>query len=155
MTDEGVRYFRVERLREFAARTFEHFGVPPADAEQAADVLAAADLRGVDSHGVARLHTYFDMLALGRINPRPSVRVVRELPATATVDGDNGLGLVVGPKANAIALDKAEAVGSAAVAVCNSNHFGMAAYYPLRALERGLIGWAMTNATKLVSPMNG
>jgi LDH2 family malate/lactate/ureidoglycolate dehydrogenase len=152
---EMVRCYPVERLREFSARVFEHFGVPPADAAQAADVLAAADLRGVDSHGVARLHTYFDMLSLGRINPRPNVRILRELPATATVDGDNGLGLVVGPRANEVALAKAEAVGSAWVAVSNSNHFGIAGYYPLRALERGLIGWAMTNATKLVAPLWG
>src|SRR2546423_12799642 len=155
MTDEGVRYFRVERLREFAARVFEHFGVPPADAATAADVLAASDRRGVDSHGVARLHAYFDLLTLGRINPRPNVRVVRELPATATVDGDNGLGLVVGPAANEIALAKAEAVGSAVVSVCNTNHFGIAGYYPLRALERGLIGWAMTNSTAPVAPLWG
>ena len=153
--DELVRYFPVERLHEFSTRVFEHFGVPAADAAQAADVLAASDLRGVDSHGVARLHTYFDMLALGRINPRANVRVVRELPATATVDGDNGLGLVVGPKANTIAMDKAEAVGSAWVSVCNTNHFGMTAFYPLRALERGLIGWAMCNSTKLVAPLWG
>src|SRR5689334_19436001 len=99
MADAPVRHFPSERLREFSARTFAHFGVPPADAATAAGVLAAADLRGVDSHGVARLHAYFDLLALGRINPRPNVRVVRELPATATVDGDNGLGLVVGPRA--------------------------------------------------------
>src|SRR5947199_9232996 len=103
MADEA-RFFPIERLREFCTRVFESFGVPPADAAQAADVLAASDLRGVDSHGVARLHTYFDMLALGRINPRPNVRVVRELPATATVDGDNGLGLVVGPRANEIGM---------------------------------------------------
>jgi L-2-hydroxycarboxylate dehydrogenase (NAD+) len=101
------------------------------------------------------LHAYFDMLMLGRINPRPQIRVVRELPATATVDGDNGLGLVVGPKANEIALAKAEAVGSAWVSVSNTNHFGMAAYYPLMALRRGLIGWAMTNSTALVAPLWG
>jgi len=150
-----VLYFPVERLREFGTRVFEHFGVPPADAAQAADVLAAADLRGVDSHGVARLHSYFDLITLGRINPRPNVRILRELPATATVDGDNGLGLVVGPRANEVAMEKAEAVGSAWVSVSNSNHFGMAGYYPLRALERGLIGWAMTNSTKLVAPLWG
>src|SRR5215207_9917369 len=129
MADDEVRYFPVERLREFSARTFEYFGVPPADAAQAADVLAASDLRGVDSHGVARLHSYFDMLSLGRINPRPSVRVVRELPGTATVDGDNGLGLVVGPWANRVAMDKADAVGSGWVSVRNTNHFGIAGYY--------------------------
>jgi LDH2 family malate/lactate/ureidoglycolate dehydrogenase len=153
--DDEIKFFPAERLREFSTRTFEHFGVPPADAALAADVLAASDLRGVDSHGVARLHTYFDMLALGRINARPNIRIVRELPAAATVDGDNGLGLVVGPKANEIAMVKAEAVGTAWVGVSNSNHFGMAGYYPLRALDRGLIGWAMTNSTKLVAPLWG
>ena len=155
MTDDAVRLYPIERLREFSTRTFLHCGVPPADAARAADVLAAADLRGVDSHGVARLHTYFDLLTEGRINPRPNVRVVRELPATATVDGDNGLGLVVGPAANAIALAKAEAVGAAWVSVSGTNHFGMAGYYPLMALERGLIGWAMSNSTKLVAPLWG
>jgi L-2-hydroxycarboxylate dehydrogenase (NAD+) len=134
---------------------FGHFRVPPLDAAQAADVLTAADLRGVDSHGVARLRTYFEMLSLGRINPRPNVRVVRELSATATVDGDNGLGLVVGPRANKIAQEKAEAAGSTVVSVSNTNHFGMAGYYPLGALERGLIGWAMCNSTKLVAPLWG
>jgi LDH2 family malate/lactate/ureidoglycolate dehydrogenase len=154
MEDE-VCYFPAERLREFCTRVFEHFGVPPADAAQAADVLASADLRGVDSHGVARLRTYSDMLSLGRINPRPNVRIVRELPATATVDGDNGLGLVVAPRANEIAMAKAEAVGAAVVSVSNTNHFGMAGYYPLRALDLGLIGWAMCNSTKLVAPLWG
>jgi LDH2 family malate/lactate/ureidoglycolate dehydrogenase len=154
MSDE-VRYFPAERLREFSARVFEHFGVPPPDAAQAADVLAAADLRGVDTHGVARLRTYFDMLTLGRINPRPNVRVVRELSATGTIDGDNGLGLVVGPRANEITMQKADAAGSAVVSVSNTNHFGMAGYYPLRALEHGLIGWAMCNSTKLVAPLWG
>src|SRR5947199_417295 len=126
MADLETRTYPIEQLREFSTRVFEHFGVPAADARQAADVLAAGDLRGVDSHGVARLHAYFDLLTLGRINPRPNIRVVRELPATATVDGDNGLGLVVGPAANEVALAKAEAVGSAVVSVCNTNHFGMA-----------------------------
>ena len=97
----------------------------------------------------------FDMLSLGRINPKANVRVIRELPGTATVDGDNGLGLVTGPKANVIAMEKALAVGSGWVSVRNSNHFGLAGYYPLEALERGLIGWAMTNSTKLVAPLWG
>jgi LDH2 family malate/lactate/ureidoglycolate dehydrogenase len=155
MAVDEVRYFPAERLREFSTRVFEHFGVPAADAARAADVLAVSDLRGIESHGVARLHTYFDMLTLGRINPGPNVRVVREMPATATVDGDNGLGLVVGPLANEIAMTKADAVGAAVVSVRNTNHFGIAGYYPLAALERGLIGWAMTSSTALVAPLWG
>jgi LDH2 family malate/lactate/ureidoglycolate dehydrogenase len=155
MTDDAVRLYPIEQLRAFSTRTFVHCGVPSADAARAADVLAASDLRGIDSHGVARLHAYFDLLAAGRINPRPNLRVVRELPATATVDGDNGLGLVVGPWANEVAMTKAETVGSAWVAVRNSNHFGIAGYYPLMALARGLVGWAMTNSTALVAPLWG
>lgn len=144
-----------EHLRSFCERVFESLGAPGDDARQAAAVLAAADLRGIDSHGVARLRTYVDMLAAGRINPRPKPRIVRETASTATVDGDNGLGLVVGPWANAVAMNKAEQVGSGWVSVCNTNHYGIASYYPLQALERELIGWAMSNSTKLVAPLWG
>jgi L-2-hydroxycarboxylate dehydrogenase (NAD+) len=151
----ATKVFPIEALREFSTRVFLHFGVSQEDAAQAADVLARADLRGIDSHGVARLHTYFDLLSVGRINPRPQIKVVRSTPSTATIDGDNGLGLVVGPHANRIAMDMAEKCGSGWVSVCNTNHFGIASYYVLEALERDLIGWAMTNATKLVAPLWG
>lgn len=150
-----TRSFPIEQLQHFSAAVFEHFGVPGDDARQAAAVLAASDLRGIESHGVARLHTYFDMLQLQRINPRPQIRVVRQSASTATVDGDNGLGLVVGPKANEIAMAKAEDAGSGWVSVCNTNHYGIAGYYVLQALERDLIGWSMTNSTKLVAPLWG
>src|ERR1700674_2823713 len=154
-TDVETKVFPIEALSEFCTRVFLHSGVPKNDAMQAAEVLATADLRGIDSHGVARLHTYFDMLREGRINPKPEVKVVRSTLSTATVDGDNGLGLVVGPQANRIAMDMAEKSGSGWVSVRNTNHFGIAGYYVLKALERDLIGWAMTNSTKLVAPLWG
>ena len=147
--------FPADYLKNFCTAVFMHFGIAKANGEQAADVLAKSDLRGIDSHGVARLHTYFEMLELGRINPKPTVKIIREKASVATVDGDNGLGLVVGPKANEIAMDKAEQHGSGSVSVCNTNHFGIAGYYVLQALERDLIGWAMTNSTKLVAPLWG
>ena len=150
-----TQLFPPEQLFEFSVRVFEHFGVPEDGARTAATVLQAADLRGIDSHGVARLHSYFDMLTLGRIDPKAKVTVVRESQSTATVDGGNGLGLVVGPKANAIAMEKALAAGSGWVSVRNTNHFGIAGYYVLQALERDLIGWAMTNTTPLVAPLWG
>jgi L-2-hydroxycarboxylate dehydrogenase (NAD+) len=153
--DTEFNLFAVEYLADFSAEVFMHFGIKEAAARQAADVLARADLRGIDSHGVARLHTYFDMLSLGRINPKPTIKIVREKASVATVDGDNGLGLIVGPEANVIAIEKAEQYGSGWVSVCNSNHFGIAGYYPLQALEKDLIGWAMTNSTKLVAPLWG
>ena len=156
MTDDSESYlFPADYLKDFSTKVFTYFGVPEADARQAADVLATSDLRGIDSHGVARLHTYFDLLELGWINPKPNIRIVREKASVATVDGDNGLGLVVGPKANEMAMEKAETYGSGWVSVCNTNHFGIAGYYPLKALERDLIGWAMTNSTKLVAPLWG
>ncbi len=147
--------FPIDHLRQFSVRMFGHFGVPDDEATLAAEVLATSDLRGIESHGVARLYSYFDMLDAGRINPRPTVRIVRESASTATVDGDNGLGLVVGPQANAIAMQKAEEAGTGWVSVCNTNHYGIAGYYVLQALKRDLIGWAMTNSTKLVAPLWG
>lgn len=147
--------YTAERLREFTARVFESCGVPKDDALAASDVLVTADLWGIDSHGVARLLAYYEMLTRGLVNPRPQVRTVRGLPATASVDGDNGLGLVVGVKANELAMEKAEAVGAGCVFVMNSNHFGIAGYYVYRALSRDLVGWAMTNTPPLVSPLWG
>lgn len=155
MAEVQVKVFRIEALREFSTRVFIHFGVPNSDATQAADVLASADLRGIDSHGVARLYSYFGLLSEGLINPKPKIQTVRSTASTATVDGDNGLGLVVGPQANQIAMDMAEKAGSGWVSVRNTNHYGIAGYYVLKALERDLIGWAMTNSTKLVTPLWG
>ena len=155
MTEVSYTTFAGESLKRFVRRVFEHLGVPEEDAREAADVLAFADLRGIDSHGVARLRTYYDMLTLGRINPVANVTVLRETPSTATIDGGNGLGLVVGPRANRIAIEKASEVGSGCVSVSNTNHFGAAGYYVIEALRRDQIGWAMTNSTKLVAPLWG
>jgi LDH2 family malate/lactate/ureidoglycolate dehydrogenase len=137
------------------AKVFQYFKVNEEDAWQAADVLSKADVRGIDSHGVARLKTYVDMFSIGRINPNPQIRIVREKKSVATVDGDSGLGLVVGPKANKIAMDKASEHGSGWVSVCNTNHYGIASYYPLQALERDMIGWSMTNSSRIVVPLWG
>jgi LDH2 family malate/lactate/ureidoglycolate dehydrogenase len=150
-----AKIFHIDALREFSTRIFLHFGVPKDDATQAADVLASADLRGVDSHGVARLYSYFGLLNEGLINPKPKIATLRSTLSTATIDGDNGLGLVVGPQANRITMDMAEKAGSGWVSVCNTNHFGIAGYYVLQALERDMIGWAMTNSSKLVAPLWG
>jgi len=152
---QSVEVFPIEQLRELSARIFAACGVPREDAALAADVLASADLRGIDTHGVTRLPQYFEMFEQGRMNPRPEIRVVRESPATATVDGGNGMGLVVGPRANQMAMEKAEAVGTGWVAVRNSNHFGAGEYYPLQGLPRGLVVMAMTNSPPQVAPIWG
>jgi LDH2 family malate/lactate/ureidoglycolate dehydrogenase len=150
-----VTSYAAEALHDFAAGVLERAAVSPDDARLAADVLLAADLRGIDSHGVARLRGYYEALRAGEMNPTPEISVVRETLSTATVDGDRGLGLVVAPRANELAMEKALECGSGWVAVRNTNHFGIAGYYVLRALERDLIGWAMTNSSALVTPLFG
>lgn len=155
MPEHELTKYPADRLREFCRRVFVDGGVSETDAEQSADVLITADLWGIDTHGVARLSSYYGMLSRGRVNPRPNIRVVREFAATATVDGDNGLGLIVGPRANEVSMAKAEEFGVGCVSVCNSSHFGIAGYYPYKALARDLIGWAMTNTTPQVAPLWG
>lgn len=147
--------FPIGQLQQFSTRVFAHFGVPEDDARLAATVLASSDLRGIDSHGISRLPIYARYLADGSTNPRPNIKVVRQSPSTATVDGDNGMGLVVGPKANSLAMEKAATVGSGWVGVCNSNHFGIAGYYPMQAIDRDMIGWALTNGASWVAPIWG
>lgn len=141
-----------QALRDFTVNVFKAIGCPDADAALAADVLLAADLRGVDSHGVARLSGYVRLWESGRLNPTPHVRVVHETPTTATVDGDGGLGLVTAPFAMDIAIEKAQQYGSGWVAIRNSNHFGIAGYHALKAVEQEMIGYALTNASPLVAP---
>jgi LDH2 family malate/lactate/ureidoglycolate dehydrogenase len=118
----------------------------------ATDVLIKSDLRGIDSHGVARLTGYVRLWEKGRINAKPDITIVHETPTTATVDGDAGLGLVVAPFAMQLAIEKAEKYGSGWVSVRNSNHFGIAAYHTMMAVEKDMIGFAMTNASPLVAP---
>jgi LDH2 family malate/lactate/ureidoglycolate dehydrogenase len=162
MTDHGMEgdarriRVRAERLADFAGRIFQRVGVPPEDARIAADVLVAADLRGIESHGVARLRRlYVDRLRAGAAAPRPEVRVLRETPATALMDGGNGLGPPIAHRAMASAIEKAIHAGAGFVSVRNSNHFGIAGYYAMMALDRGCIGLCMTTANRWVVPTFG
>ena len=139
-------------LRIFTQNIFLAMGCSTEHAALAADVLIRADLRGIDSHGVARLVGYVRLWEKKRINTKPDITIVHQTPTTATVDGDAGLGLVVAPFAMRLAIEKAEQYGSGWVSVRNSNHFGIAGYHALMAVERDMIGVAMTNASPLVAP---
>ncbi len=139
-------------LKEFCRTVFTKIGCPEREAELAAEVLLSADLRGVDSHGVARLIGYVRLWEKKRINPRPNIRVVHESPSTAVIDADAALGLVVAPKAMEIAMEKANNAGTGWVAIRNSNHFGIAGYHAMLPLPLDMIGMAMTNASPLVAP---
>lgn len=144
--------FPYNQLFAFTESVFKSIGCPDDDARLATESLLAADLRGVDSHGVARLIGYVRLWEAGRINATPRVAVTYETPSTAVVDGDGGLGLVVAPKAMAVALEKARVAGTGWVSVRNSNHFGIAGYHAMQALAHDMIGLAMTNASPLVAP---
>jgi LDH2 family malate/lactate/ureidoglycolate dehydrogenase len=139
-------------LREFTENIFKAMGCSEAYAILAADVLLKSDLRGIDSHGVARLNGYVRLWEKKRINTSPDIKIVHQTATTATVDGDAGLGLVVAPFAMQVAIEKATQYGSGWVSVRNSNHFGIAGYHALMAVEKDMIGFAMTNASPLVSP---
>lgn len=139
-------------LLNFAKSAFTAIGCSDQDASTAAEVLLAADLSGVDSHGLARLSGYVRLYRKNRVNTQPKLCIVHESPSTATVDADGALGLVSAPFAMRLAIQKAHAAGTGWVAVKNSNHFGIAGYHAAMALEHNMIGIAMTNASPLVAP---
>jgi LDH2 family malate/lactate/ureidoglycolate dehydrogenase len=144
--------FTYASLHRLALEVFVSIGCPEEEARTAADTLLSADLRGVDSHGVARLSGYVRLWENGRVNPRPDIRIVHETPSTAVVDGDGGLGLVVAPFAMAVAIRKAATAGTGWVSTRNSNHYGIAGYHAMQALQHEMIGLSMTNASPLVAP---
>jgi LDH2 family malate/lactate/ureidoglycolate dehydrogenase len=147
-------YQRVDHkaLTDFVVGVLQKFGVPRDDAVITSQNLVKADLRGIESHGVARLKRYTDGLKNGVVKVHPNIKIVRESPVTALVDGDSGLGQVVSSKAMNLAIEKAEKNSVGLVGVRNSNHFGIAGFYGLMALEHDLIGIVMTNARPLVAP---
>lgn len=146
------------KLKRFVALSFEKLGVPQEEAEIAADALVQADLRGVDTHGVIRFNPhswYVKWLRDGAMNPRANLRLIAETAASALLDGERGIGMVVGHRAMELAIRKAKETGAAVIGVRNSRHFGMSAYYAMRALPHDMIGIAMTNASRQVVPTFG
>lgn len=146
------RSISFQKLSEFTTAVFKAMGCSEEDSILATETLLSADLRGVDSHGVARLSGYLRLWEAKRANPNPDIQIIHETPSTAVVDGDGGFGLVVAPFAMKVAIEKAKNVGTGWVSVQNSNHFGIAARHAMMALEYDMIGIAMTNASALVSP---
>jgi L-2-hydroxycarboxylate dehydrogenase (NAD+) len=146
------KIFSYRYLFDFTVKIFQAMGCNEKDAALAAEVLLSADLRGIDSHGVARLSGYVRLWEVKRINACPNMHIVHETPSTAVIDGDGGLGLVIAPYAMQVAIEKAKNVGTGWVSVQNSNHFGIAGYHAMMALQYDMIGMEMTNASPLVAP---
>jgi L-2-hydroxycarboxylate dehydrogenase (NAD+) len=141
-----------EYLFEFTSSIFQKMGCSKADADATAKVFIAAELRGLPSHGMIRLKDYFELWKAKRINTAPNVRIVHESPSTAVVDGDNAIGMIAATRSMEIAIEKAKNAGTGWVSTRNSNHYGIAGYYAMMALEHDMIGICLTNANPLVAP---
>lgn len=145
-----------DTMEQFMTDVFRGVGVPDEDAGICADVLITSDKRGIDSHGIGRLKPiYVDRIIEGIINPVTEIKVVKEGPATAVLDGQNGMGQVISKRAMEMAIEKAAAYGIGMTAVRNSNHYGIAGYYSLMAVEKGMIGITGTNARPSIAPTFG
>lgn len=142
-------------LENFMRDVFIGLGVPKDDAKIIAEVLITSDLRGIDSHGIQRCKMYYDRIKAGIYNVKTDIKVVKEGPTTAVIDGDCGMGQVIGYKAMKMAIEKAKKYGLGAVAVRNSTHFGIAGYYSLMAIKEGMIGLVVTNARPSLPPTFG
>ena len=143
-------------LRTAVAEILARAGLPPAHAHRCADALVAADLRGVESHGVSNmLRRYLDWLRTGHLNPTPEIRLLRDTACTATYDGDAGLGIVVLPELMEVAISKAGRYGVGMVAVRNARHSGMLAYHTMLAVEHNMIGVCATSGSPRVVPTFG
>ncbi len=153
----GVSWIPFDVLESFMVDVFKGVGVPEDEARICADVLITADKRGIDSHGVGRLKPiYYDRIVKGGIQkPITEFEVVRDCKATAVVDGHDGMGMVVGKRCMQMAIDKAKAHGLGMVVARNSTHYGFAAYYPLMAVEQGMVGLTTTNARPSIAPTFG
>ncbi len=150
-----IRYITASALREFTAAIFERLGLPEPHALIVADCLVKANLRGLESHGVARIPIYAKRLRLGLVNPCPALALNRVAPGAAHLDGDDGMGMVVGTEAMKGAIAIAQETGVGLVGVRRSTHYGMAAYYVLQATTADHIGFAFTNSSPGMAPFGG
>ena len=157
MADEtGGTLYPVEELRAFTLRAFTTVGVPEEDARIVTDNLVEANLRGVDTHGITRLLAiYVKRLKVGIVKARPTITIVSDSPSAIVVDGDNGLGAVVGTFAMREAIRRAGETGSCWAGVRNSNHFGATAYFTLMAARQDMVGIGMTNGPASMAPWGG
>jgi len=150
-----VPVVKADELKRLCSSTLQKVGVPQGEAEIVSDNLIKANLRGVDSHGIFFLPRLVTKVLNGTIKPGAEIRVLNETPSAALIDGEHGFGQVVGVKAMNMAIEKAKACGVGAVSARSTNHFGMAAYYAMLALNHDMIGLVLCNAGPCVVPFGG
>lgn len=144
--------YPIQYLEDFTKRVFRKMGCSPEHAQTIADVFLAAELRGLPSHGMIRIRDYYDLWKAGRITVTPDIVIVRESPSTAVVDSGGAIGMVGAAYSMKLAIRKARTAGTGWVATRNSNHFGIAAFYAMMALQHDMAGITMTNANPVVAP---
>ena len=153
---EDITWWAFDEVEAFMKAGFEAVGVPSEEAAVCANVLIAADKRGVDSHGVGRYKPiYLDRIWAGILNTKTNFEVVRETPTTAVIDGHNGMGHYIAKRAMDMAIEKAEKFGIGMTVCRNSTHYGAAFYYARMAVEHGMIGLTTTNARPAIAPTWG
>ncbi|MFO7929472.1 MAG: Ldh family oxidoreductase [Candidatus Humimicrobiaceae bacterium] len=153
---ENINRYKKEDLINYTIKFMNKLGVSEEDAKIVGDVLISADLRGINSHGLIRLSTYYGNRLLKKyMNPTTPIKVLSETDTTALIDGGNGLGQVAAYKAMEKCINKAKKANVAIVTVKRSNHFGIAGYYSMMALEHNMIGISLTNSQPLVAPTYG
>jgi LDH2 family malate/lactate/ureidoglycolate dehydrogenase len=152
---DETQHIPVDVVQAFMSAVFEKLGTPAEDARICAEVLIAADLRGIESHGVGRLKYYYDRIQAGVQFTSTEMKLVKETETTAVIDGQHGMGHVIAYRAMRLAIDKARHFGLGAVTVRNGTHFGIAGYYPLMAVEEGMMGLTVTNARPAITPTFG
>lgn len=152
-----MQYHRVDaaQLRSFCHHVFQGYGFTPAESESITDVLLAADLSGIESHGIQRLIRYHKEITGGLVQRDAVPEIVFETPLSATIDAHDAMGQLVGVQAMRLAIQKAKASGFGMVTVRNSNHYGIAGYYTQMAVQAGLIGLSMTNTEAILVPTFG
>ncbi len=146
---------KIAALKKFTEDVFIKLGVPEEDAKITTDVLIAANRRGINSHGVARLKRYVGYIKDNKMNPKTEIKVLKETPVSLLISAGNGLGQVAGHKAMNMVIDKTKESGLCFATVNESNHYGIAAYYSMMALKEDFIGISLTNSAPLVLPTFG
>lgn len=147
--------YSYETLKKFCKDAFLKFGFDDAQSDIIVDVLLTSDLYGIESHGMQRLVRYHKGIEKGLIKVDAKPEIVFETPVSAVIEGNDGMGQLLGHKAMEIAIEKAKTTGMAIVTVRNSNHYGIAGYYAKMACKEGLIGMSMTNSEAIMVPTFG
>ncbi len=152
-----AEYMRLpcEAVRRFCIQVFKGYGFNDTESEKITDVLLAADLAGIESHGIQRLIRYHQEITDGLVKVDAIPQIVKETPLSAVIDGNDAMGQLTAIKAMELAIQKAKNTGIGIVSVRNSNHYGIAGYYTQMALREKLIGICMTNTEAIMVPTNG